>query len=72
VSQQAIGAPHSPHDDWILRHQSHRSLGHASPRGNGDTSPKLAFLTRAARRGAAKVPGRKTKDGLQIDMCRME
>jgi hypothetical protein len=39
VRQQAIGAPHSPHDSRLVIHQSHRSFGHASPTGKSDTSP---------------------------------
>ena len=51
VRQQAIGAPHSPHDGRLVIPQSHRSLGHASTR-EARVIPALGipFLIEAARR----------------------
>ena len=48
VSQQAVRAPHSPHDRRLVIHHSHRSLGHGSPEASVIPARRVAFFSEAA------------------------
>ena len=47
VSQQAVRAPHSPHDRRLVIHKSHRSLGHDSPEASVIPERRVAFFNEA-------------------------
>jgi len=61
VSQLAVKPPHSPHDRRLVIHQSHRRLGHGSPRGKRNTSATRRFLQRSRMMSVTKFMNRKTK-----------
>jgi len=48
VSQQAVWAPHSPHDRRLVIHQSHRILGHGSREASVIPARRVAFFSEAA------------------------